>query len=288
MKNLWKKIFLGVLVLTLTRWVDTPLQSGPGRLAIASSIENLVPKKLAEKIATVEHQKMWGKGVCGRTIVCYDLDGSVIAYIVPYKIGADRFPSDDEIRQQILDARKLLERAKRELARIRERAVRNGSFEIEKSGENVFLKKSPEWEEAEKRLRELRNKCWGIGEYATIVISARKNLAPILQISNGLPAYYTWGIMAEEKAKESLKSSSVRLTKVFFGPPMDQMFEFEANGKKIWVRLFPLKVISPGGIRKIERPIVLKSESETAKQALEKEAVWVQEKWRKVLREVER
>jgi len=118
-----------------------------------------------------------------------------------------------------------------------------------------------------------------------LIVSAHKDFAPILLSSNGLPTYYTWRTSAEEKAKEVLNTSSLQLTRFFFGPPANQMFEFEGNGKKIWVKLFPLKVYLPGEIKKIQKAEI--SKNEKVLKALDQEKQWVNEKWNEILKEVQ-
>ena len=283
-RRFYRGIIWGVFILALFI-VRAFSQDKPEKPTANMNIEKLVSMDLAEKIAKNEHYKKRGKGVRGKTTVAYNLDESVIAYIVPYKIGEDSFPSDEEIMQEILEARLQLVEAKKELAKIREECLAKGNVEMIEEGERARIVKPQDWLQAEEKVQELRNKCWGIGRYATLIISATKNLAPILQGSNGLPAYYTWRMAAEEKAKEALNTPSVHLTKVFFNPPMDQMFEFEANGKKVWVRLFPLRVYSPGEVKKVERAKALAKEE--VQQALKNEEAFVKKKWEEVLREVQ-
>lgn len=238
--------------------------------------EDIVHLDLALKIASIEAQKEFGKGVAGEPIVGYDLNGSVRAYIVPFKIGGGVFPSEEEIIRQMNKAKQLLPEAKKELAKVREASLKRGGGKFEKKGDMVSLEKAPEWKQAEERVKELEKKSRAIGEYATIVVSARKDLAPVLEGCNSLPHYYTWKKLAEDKAKESLMSASVFLTRFYYGGPMDEIFEFESlTGDKIWIVMFPPRAVKPSKI--------------TAKklEVTEEEKRWIQGKWSKVMEEVQ-
>lgn len=238
--------------------------------------EDIVSLDLTHRIALNESQKRFGKGVIGKPIVGYDLNGSVRAYIVPFKIGGGVFPPEEEIIKQMNEAKQLLPEAKRELAKIREASLKRKKPMFEKRGDRVVSEKDPEWKQAEERIKELEDKCWGIGDFGTVVISGRKDLVPVLEFSNSLPYYYTYREPVEEKAKEALGSSSIFLTRFYYGSEMDQIFEFESPiGDKIWVAIFPLRVV------------ILSEITAKKLEVTEEEKRWIQRKWSEVLKEVQ-
>ena len=273
-----RKIFyplLGVIPLSIYLTYSQKQPVEKIQLPVIPQREDIVSSDLACKIASVEVQKKFGKGVMGNLIVAYDLNGSVRAYIVPFKMGADVFPPEEEIIRQMKEAKRLLSETKKELAKIRETSLKKKA-EFKKTGDRVFLEKNPDWKRAEERVKEMENKCWGIGEYATIIVSGRKDLAPILKFSNTLPYYYTYRKLAEERAKELVKASSTLLTCFYYGGSVDQIFEFKSStGEKVWIAMFPLRVVKLGEIitKKLE--------------VTEEEKKWIQEKWDRVMQEVQ-
>lgn len=240
--------------------------------------QDIVDLSLAQKIALKEAQKKFGEIVLREPIIGYSLNGSIAVYIFPFKIGGGMFPTDEEILKELDQAKQSLPAAEAKLAKIRHTILteRHDEVRFETKGDRAYVKKPVEWESAEQNVKNLENKCWGIGEYGTVIVSARKDLAPILDFSNGLPYYYTYRKIAEDKAKEALMTPAVSLTKYYFGSVFDQTFEFQAStGEKIWIVMFPLRVIKPNEI-KTKR---LQSTAEEKK--------WVEQKWNKMIEEVQ-
>ncbi len=242
------------------------------------SKEDIVDVDLARKIAEVFAQEKFGPGVIGQPIVGYDLNGNVRAYIVPYKIGQGVFPSEAEIIRNINEAKQLVLDAESELARIRELSLKSKIEEIkfEKQGDRLILRKNTEWAEAEKKVENIKNKCWGIGEYATIIVSARKDLVPILGYSNTLPYYFTYREVTEQMAKKALDVNDISLVRFYYGSNLDQIFEFTSpSEEKIWIVIFPPRVVKPGEIIPKELEVT------------EDEQKWIKQKWDEILKEVQ-
>lgn len=240
--------------------------------------EDIVSSDLACRFASITAQKRFGAGVIGEPIIGYDLNGNIRAYIVPYRIGKSVFPTEVEIIRNLNEAKRLVPDAQVELARIRESSLKSKTEEIkfEKQSDRLILIKKTEWAEAEKKVEDTKNKCWGIGEYATIIVSARKDLVPILGFSNTLPYYFTYQEITEQMAKEALSADNVSLVRFYYGGNLDQIFEYEsASGQKIWIAIFPPRVIKPGEIFPKELEVT------------EDEQKWIRQKWDEMLKEVQ-
>jgi hypothetical protein len=261
-----KKLFVGLVGLSLIFVVALAgaQERSVSKITLPDSPqeENIVDVQLSQRIALSEARKRFGEVTLRKPIVGYSLNGSIRAYIFPFRLGSGTFPSDEEILERIDNAKQMVQQAKANLAKVRHIAL--------------TVVKTPEWEYAEQNLTDIEHKCWGTGVYGTIIVSARRDLAPVVGGSNGLPYYYTYRKIAKDKAKESLSTSFVSLNKYYFDGDMDQIFEFQSpTGEKIWIVMFPFRVVKPGEI-KIKRL-----------QVTEEEKKWIEQKWNKITREVQ-
>lgn len=104
---------------------------------------------------------------------------------------------------------------------------------------------------------------WGVGEYGSIVVSARFSEVPVPEMSDCLPRYYTTGHLAKERAEELLGSSEVHLSKIYYGSPLDLIFEFSAGERRVLIDAFSLGTHSLdilGSERKTEEDPVLEDQ----------------------------
>jgi hypothetical protein len=240
--------------------------------------ENIVNLNLAKKVGLTTAQKKFGEGVIGEPIIGYDLNGNIRVYIIPFGIGKRIFPTGNEILADIENARQFLPEAKKELAKVRELSLasKREEIKVEKRDNRMYMAKNTEWLEAEKRIEDIKNSCWGIGEYATVIVSARKDLVPILGFSNTLPYYFTYREITEQMAKEALNADNVLLVRFYYGSNLDQIFEYESpSEKKIWIVVFPPRIVKAGEITAEELEIT------------EDEQEWIKQKWDEILKEVQ-
>lgn len=235
---------------------------------------------LAREIALREAEKVWGHGVFRKPIIAYDLDGAQSAYIFEFKKGAGNFPTDDQVLKEISDAEAKLKAAKKALAVAREESFKEGRVKTVKEGGKVRIIRPAKWEEAEQNVRRLEKEKSGVGTYGTIIVSATRKFVPVLKGINGLHAYFMMRTKTDAEAKRALKQSSVRISKVYFGPPDDEMFEYEANGKKVLVGLSPVKAYPVGRIRKAARKAPSSAPEAVAARRSEEE--WVRSKWEEI------
>ncbi|MEZ5064157.1 MAG: FlgD immunoglobulin-like domain containing protein [bacterium] len=214
-------------------------------LPLLPSPEDEVSLDTARRIAVFEIESRFGKAAFRDAILGYDLGGSIRAYLFVARIGADVFPADDAILEDLGEAR-------RELAAIRAAAG---------------PRDRPDRRDAPAAVRRVARRVFGTDEYATVVVSARRDLAPVQTLGNGLPYLYTWRARAEEMAAQEL-GEPARLARFYFGGSLDQILEFESpSGGRVWVVLFPPRVATPGSI--LPRAIEVTAD----------EQVWVRQAW---------
>lgn len=241
-------------------------------LPLTPESRDVVPAELARQIAQCEIEAHFGKGALCEPVLAYDLNGSIRAYLFVAHLGESSFADDSEILRDLRDARQALPAARKRLAQIEGAATEEPPAQGEDSSSRS--RKSAEWQQAERIVRELEKRSWGTDEYATVIVSARRDLAPVQSYGNGLPYYYTWRDRAQEMAAESL-GSPVTLARFYFGGSLDQAFEFESPaGERVWVVAFPPRLAEPGSLT----PRVIKMTAE--------EQAWVSEAWETTLRDV--
>lgn len=225
-------------------------------------VENLVPLDFAKKIAFYRATKEWGKIAIGNPIIGCDKDGKVVVYIFPVKLNSQIFPSDDTIIQQIEEAR---------------------------SAYLTYQKTKMEKRDIEKEER-LMKKIWGVNEFGTVAVAARKDLHPIFEVSNVLPRYYTTEYLAKRKVQEKW-DVSFKLHRLFYISPLDQFYEFTNGERKILVNAFNLDILTPEDFqhmiekRKNEnkklKSLIPARETEKIQESEEKIKKIIEEKWKK-------
>ncbi len=85
---------------------------------------------------------------------------------------------------------------------------------------------------------------WGIDEYGTIFVSARKDIAVIQDYSKALSPEYAVGLMMEEKAKEKI-GGTIAIKKAYYIDFQNQWFCYTNGTEDIYVVAFPaIKAVS--------------------------------------------
>ncbi len=220
-------------------------------------VENTVPFDLVEQIALKKAQGLWGPGALGEPLLCADDDGDIVAYMFPFATGKEVFPTYEEILQGVKEGRRLAEEGLEAMSEAERSAIyqiveQEMQDLVETGTDAVALQQitSPEEMEemltasAEKRAKRLgQEKSFGVGEYGTVVVSARYDRFPIPVCWGYLPHYYTMGDLALEKAGETLGSSNAVLTRSYFlGLGHGQWFEFASGGGTVLMRAQSLDI----------------------------------------------
>ena len=227
-------------------------------------IENPVPFHLVKKIAQEKTVEIWGPGALGNPIPLCDLDGNLWAYMFPFHIGANRFPSQEEIFARIKEGRELHELIKNkqiEKAKEKYEALKKAHKELPEtisqekdralSDPQIGMiplirpdgKRARSFEVAE--IREMdkfaRNKARGGDEFGTIVVSATYNRVPVPVYYYCLPFYFTEQDLAREKAEQTI-GKDASLKKIYFLGMQGEVFEFANQRGKAIIHAATLEV----------------------------------------------
>lgn len=227
MRKIYGCIVFGISILFLFQTTAFSQTEATGQSANIKDKENFVSVSLAQKIAkdfAEEHFKI--KVSLGEPILGYWPTGELSAYIFPVRLSDEPFPGRDFVLNELKVKRNMLER------------LSSGKEQI--SGE-----------EFNKKFTKLQEERYGLGKYATVVVSARKDLAPIRQLSNTLPRVITIFDEAMKKAKEELKSDNVQAGRLFYVGALDQLLEFKSEKDTICIDLFGFRILRPEEVSKI-------------------------------------
>jgi len=198
-------------------------------------VEKAVALEVVRKVALKKAKEVWGTVAQGPELAGCDLNGKVIVYIIPFRIGIGPFPDYEEIMEGVRESR---------------RYYAEGLQELREQPEKEPLALKPDTKTSEKHNLG-KDKRSGKGEYGTVVVWARSDWFPIPEYSECLPRYYTTGDLAQEKAQTVLGRGSIRLTRIYYAGPLDQLYEFTQGDRTILVDPFSLKIYSPEEITKV-------------------------------------
>ena len=183
-----------------------PGEAGFGVPGANTQVANLVPFETIRSIALHKAREVWGPVSPGRPIECSDEDGDLVAYAWPFRLGTEPFPTYRQVMEGVLRGRSVL-----------------GSMETGPSSASA----SDVPPSGRERIAQARRRAIGAGEYGTVYVSARYDKHPVPLVSHYLSPYYTTGDLAQAKAKDVLKSSSLpKLSRVYFLGRRGQYFEF--------------------------------------------------------------
>lgn len=275
-RSVFLLFLIGCLVLAASLFVmageddASAADAGEPSLGLPSAnmdVENLVPLSIVEEIALWKAKELWGQVTPEEPIACCDEDGDIVAYMWPFRIGKEPFPSYEQIMQGVRKGRRLLKTVlitsfNRES--VGEQGAGAPGLERRHRGTNAATPypsesnlsggsaprppaelEAPSFQEAFKMARK---KELGIGEYGTIYVSARYDRYPIPLYSHYLCPYYTMGDLAQEKAKKIL-GASPSLDRYYFLGRRGQYFEFVSGESKVSIHAYSLEIkpIKPVG-----------------------------------------
>jgi hypothetical protein len=230
-----------------------------------TSVPDLVPFEVVRKIALHTAKERWGTVNPGIPIPCSDEDGSIVAYMWPFRIGKELFPGYHEIMQGLKKGRALAGQ------------IEHGSFQETFSGEQVFpgtpngtaaqenagektglspgsgpsATAIPKQESAAQSVSQkemlVRAKMMAIGsgEYGTVYVSARYDEFPVPLVSYYLSPYYTTGDLAVGEAQKALQTTApavMRLVRYYFLGRRGQYFEFDSGAGSVRVHAQSLEI----------------------------------------------
>jgi hypothetical protein len=181
----------------------------------------------------------------GDPIPLCNLDGDVVVYMVPFRIGKGQFPAYDEVHSGIMSGRelqKLIKNSDLEKAKEMYKSMDHGKVSAQRtvviSDSQVPARppidpvRSDGSISRKKQLEEVRNmekfaskKAMGADEFGTIFVSATYDMFPVLAYFHYLAPYYINFDSALERAEEFLGQGAF-LKSIYFLGLEGQYFEF--------------------------------------------------------------
>ncbi len=245
------KVFLMVVFISIPIFLLAAASSGQPRFDIPTAnmeIQNQVPFHLVKKIAQAKSVEKWGSGALGDPLPLCDLDGNLTAYIFPFHIGGDWFPSHEEVFARIKEGRELrthLRNGHIEKAREKYHVLKQTHREPPQpmSPETLRALSDPQigkipslradgsrprsFEVAEIRQMDkfAQQKAHGGEEFGAIVVSATYGRVPVPVYYHRLPSYFTRQDLAREKAEQAIGPEAA-LKKIYFLGMKGKVFEF--------------------------------------------------------------
>jgi len=257
----------GVLLLFLLLSGSPGISLSQARFDVPTAnpaIENPVPFPLIEKIASQKSREKWGNGALGDPIPLCDLDGNLIAYMFPFHIGGDRFPSHEEISSRVKEGRELHEHINNhqvDKAREKYQGLKQMSREAPKPAPQETIRafsddpigrietlrpdgsRPRSFEVAE--IREMENfakkRASGGDEFGTIVVSATYDRVPVPVYYHHLPSHLTRQDLARERAEQAI-GPDASLQRIYFLGLRGQIFEFASQRGNVHIHASSLEV----------------------------------------------
>ncbi|MGB8656664.1 MAG: dockerin type I repeat-containing protein [Candidatus Zixiibacteriota bacterium] len=163
----------------------------------------LVPHDLAEKTASLFAGNLSSSAAPGPSVIYNGVDGQPAAYVFVYSLKDKVFPDEKQILSSVSQGWEYYDQ---------------GMKEGDQSKASIGKKTMT-----------------GEGDFLTIVVSARKQIGPVVEYFYGLPWHYTAKAKASDLAKKKLSSDQVTLSQYIYASPFDLWFEFESGYRKTYV-----------------------------------------------------
>lgn len=222
------------------------------------AIEDEAPFTLVKKIALRKSEKKWGPGALGDPIPLCDLDGNIKAYMFSFHIGADVFPTYDQMLLKVKMGRKLrghLQRSEIKAAQglyqdMNPWSATNGNPQSVAGPEMGPADDSQSAEVIARKARRAVSRemqryadktSIGADAYGTIVVSARYNMAPVIAYLHYLAPYYFNFDLALEKAEQVI-GPRTHLERIYFLGLSGQFFKFVSATDSILLNAKSLKI----------------------------------------------
>ena len=223
-----------------------------GTLKANTAIHELVPFDVAQKIA-IKIAKKKGQIAMGPALPAVDDDGDIVAYMFPFVIGAQSFPTQSRILSQVQYGRKIAEKGFCACDDVDKAKVRNAIKNKKKKVDGVpgAPPNLPDHSQQDKldkayldsEARKLGQlKMIGAGQYGTIVVSARYDRFPVPLYMDYLAPYFYQGDLAIAAAKKSLNAESVTHERVYFlENRRAQYLEFSSSQGDVLINAYSLE-----------------------------------------------
>ncbi|NIA23181.1 MAG: hypothetical protein GWP03_03355, partial [Proteobacteria bacterium] len=195
MKKLHFLIIIGFVALSLNAF---PIPN-TGKIFKGS-----IDKGLAVQVAKAKFSALYNVNniSAGKVIPMNDVDGYLYAYLVPIYFGNGNFPSDAAIESYINEKR--------------------AAFNFVKTTGN------------QKAIENAGKKLWGIDRFGYVIVSARTDNMPILEIGKGIPHYFMNFNDMQSRASQSLRGNT-ELNEIIYVDHMYKFYKFSNGSKNIYV-----------------------------------------------------
>ena len=263
------------------------------------AIEDEAPFTLVKKIALRKSEQKWGPGALGDPIPLCDLDGNIKAYMFSFHIGADVFPTYDQMLLKVKMGRKLRDHLQRSEIKAAKGLYQNMNPWSATNGAPLSMA-GPEMgpaddsQSAEVIARKARRAVSremqryadktsiGADAYGTIVVSARYNMAPVIAYLHYLAPYYFNFDLALEKAEQVI-GPRTHLERIYFLGLSGQFFKFVSATDSILLNAKSLKISDEVALAAPQRSAVQAVRQSEKRQRLKDK---MSKKWDKLQSEV--
>jgi len=199
---LW--LVVGLILLSLSAYAGKGQQ--PVDLTQMADGGESVPFQLAKNVATSFAEALSIQGQLGPVYTYYGVDGKPSVYVFVFSLTQTPFPEDREILKKVA------------------------------SGWESYQKKKEvgDWE----GIRLAKKMITGQGDFLTVVVSARKELGPVVEYFYALPLHYSAREKALRVALAKMGRDKAGLSRVIFCSPFDIWFEFTSGNERSYVSPF--------------------------------------------------
>ena len=214
MKKFLFLVVLGIIALNLNAYVIPKA---------GKQFKGSVSEKLAVQVAKAKFASLYDiKNLStGDVIPMDDANGYLYAYLVPIYFGEGNFPSESEIESYIHENRMVFD----------------------------FIKKSGN----QSKIEDAGKQLWGVDRFGYVIVSARTDNMPILEIGKGLPHYFMNFDEMKSRARVSLRGDS-HLDEIIYIDHMYKFYKFVNGDKSVFVDDNMKKLVTEGNFNKmIER-----------------------------------
>lgn len=305
-KTIRERFTVSLVVVFLLLLGSLDMAAAQGRLDIPAAnldISNAVPMTLIKKIALEKSKETWGPGALGNPIPLSNLNGDVVVYMFPYRIGKEEFPAYDEVLQGIKEGRELrnlINNSEMEKAKIKYLTMDHGKAEhprtVVVSNSEIPLRPpmnpirpdgSPSRRNELKEIGKFASdKAIGANEFGTILVSASYNMFPVLAYFYFLAPYYINFDLALERAEQAI-GMGASLKSIHFLGLAGQYFEFVNNSSSIVLNSKTLRTTT---VEALKRSSISQGQPQTDSTLLqerkEKIAAEITKEWEKIMSEI--
>lgn len=253
-------------------------------------VENMVPFDQVMRTAQHKAKALWGDVCAGEPVPCCDDDGDLVAYMIPFAIGASEFPNHQRMYDRILKGRAAYEALTKQLQDMVTKEQDEAAYSVSIQREDAGFSAPPDSEDVqafahldEENARKISD-CmaartlakqikYGINEYGTIFVSARYDRFPVPLSCHYLSPFFSVWDLAAEKARQALGVRDIVLSRYYFlGRDRGQFFEFSVDSRRVLIEAYQL---AP---KQTEQVLVLRGKKRTPNQQMriDMDASWKQ------------